>query len=86
MTSLTSNTLWAAVPTAFDLEGASSRVTMHMTVLNPLDTVWIPGAQNAALDANREAERMTVANHLAEAQALVGALTGDGGVDAAVRN
>lgn len=86
MTNVTLNTLWAAAPAAFDLDYANSQVTMHMTVLNLLDTVLIPGAQNAALKANLEAERMTVANHLAEAQALVGALTGDGGVDATVGN
>lgn len=81
MTSVTLNMLWAAAPAAFDLDYANSQVTMHMEVLNLLDTVLIPGAQNAALKANLQAERATVVIHLAAAQALVASLTTDGGVD-----
>jgi putative membrane protein len=78
--------LWTRTGAAFDTAYIQSQVLMHQQVLNLLDTVLIPGAQNAELKAELTTTRATVAAHLAAAQALQGADggAGDAGSDAAV--
>ncbi|HVU52381.1 MAG TPA: DUF4142 domain-containing protein [Polyangia bacterium] len=71
--------LWSVPRADFDLTYAMAQVTMHQMVLGLLDDTLIPQAQNAALKAALQAARMTVATHLADAEALLASLTGDGG-------
>jgi putative membrane protein len=79
--------LWQTSGAAFDMAYVQSQVVMHQQVLQLLDNVLIPGAQNMQLKTELMAARMTVAMHLAAAQALLardGGAGADGASDAAV--
>jgi len=76
----TYNTLFTQSGATFDKTYAMAQVSAHQTYLNLLDQALIPDAQNAALKAELQMERTTVANHLTMAQMLVAALAADGGV------
>src|SRR6185312_5460209 len=76
----TYNTLFTQSGATFDKTYAMAQVSAHQTYLNLLDQALIPDAQNAALKAELQMERTTVANHLTMAQMLVAAMAADGGV------
>ena len=71
--------LWATTSAAFDLAYAESQVTMHMMVLQLLDTQLIPSTQSQALKTELQTERATVMTHLTAAQQLQAQLTGGAG-------
>jgi putative membrane protein len=62
--------LSAMSDSAFDLAYVNSQVDMHQRVLQLLDDVLIPSAENADLSAELRSARQTAAMHLDAAQAL----------------
>ena len=59
---------------AFDSAYAANEATYHASLLNAIDTVLIPGAQNAELRALIVAVRPAVAAHLTHARQLSASL------------
>ncbi len=80
MANTTYNTLFTQTGSTFDRNYAMAQVTEHQTVLDTFDQMLVPDAQNAALKAELQMERATVATHLTMAQALVATISSDGGV------
>jgi putative membrane protein len=77
-TAQTMDTLWATAVGAFDVAYMDSQVAMHMMVLQLLDSMMLPVAQDADLKADLQASRAAVAAHLAHAQQVRAGLSGGG--------
>jgi len=71
--------LWGAPAGMFDTIYAQSQVTMHMMVLQLLDTTLIPSTQSASLRTELQTERNVVTDHLTAAQLLLAQLSSAGG-------
>jgi predicted outer membrane protein len=71
--------LWSVAAASFDATYVQSQVTMHMMVLQLLDTRLIPGTQSQALKTELQAARATVMNHLTGAQQLQAQLAAGAG-------
>jgi putative membrane protein len=80
-TAQTMDTLWAASATTFDTVYMDSQISMHMMVLQLLDSMMIPATQDADLKADLQMSRTAVAAHLAHAQDVRAGLTGGGNQD-----
>jgi len=74
-----STTLWATPSAMFDVVYIQSQVTMHIMVLQLLDTMLIASTQSPELRMELQSQRNAVADHLLQAQLLLMELNGAGG-------